>query len=212
MPTYEEQLEALKKLPFGNQLAQKYQTYTGPYRYMQQAQRGPEDIQKNLSLYDELMKGQKEKLLSGFRTGTEAGVARQLEAAQRAATLRSQRAGLGRGGLGGRAAAMAEVGLRGAGEASMQDFRTRLGLLQSQQREAFVRGEFSFMNEMEKLVASMQFDQSMTMMREQLQRDRESRASFLGLAGGIGEWLGWGPVGTAFGGLFDGGQQQQPAA
>lgn len=141
---------------------------------------------ESISTYDELIKGQHEKLLSSFRTGTETGVARSLEASNRAAALRAQRSGLGRGGLGGRAAALGEVRLRGQGQAQMGDFSTKLSLLESQQREAFIRGEFGFMHEMEKMVAEQNFEEKMMFLQAKLQRDQESRNAFWNLAASIG--------------------------
>ena len=152
-----------------------------------------------VTAHGQLLGEQREKLLGGFRTGAEAGVARQLEASGRAAQLRAQRQGLGRGGLGGRAAALGEMQLRGAGEASYQQFSSKLGLLQSQQTEAMVRGEFNFINEMTKQEALMKFEEDMIRLRDELQRNRESRNSFLNLAGSIGGFLVGGPVGSYVG-------------
>lgn len=174
--------------------------------------RRQERFKESIGTYEELIGGQREKLLAGFRTGTETGVARQLEATTRAAQLRAQRAGLGRGGMGGRGMAVAEAGLRGQGQAQMQEFSTKLAMLQSQQREAFIRGEFDFMHNMERMVAEQDFEESMIRLRAQLQRDQESRNAMYGLAGSIGGFLAGGPIGTAVGGYIGGqlgGQGQQ---
>jgi hypothetical protein len=67
-----------------------------------------------------------------------------------------------------------------------------------------LRGEFGFINEMAKIDAMQAFEEKMTLMREKLQRDRESRNAFWGLAGSIGGWLAGGPVGGMVGGWFGG--------
>jgi hypothetical protein len=67
-----------------------------------------------------------------------------------------------------------------------------------------LRGEFGFINEMAKMENMQAFEERMTMLREKLQRDRESRNAFWGLAGSVGGWLAGGPVGGAIGGWIGG--------
>lgn len=138
-----------------------------------------------ITTHKQLLGEQREEMLSGFRTGAESGIARQLEASTRAATLRSQRAGLGRAGLGGRAAALGEMQLRGAGEAAFNQFQTRLGSLQSQYMNETLQGEFQFMNEMTKQDALMKFEEDMIRLRAKLQTDRDARNAMWNLAGDI---------------------------
>jgi hypothetical protein len=169
--------------------------------------KGFEALMSKMNLHSQLLGEQREKMLGGFRTQSEAGIARQLEAQKRGAALSAARRGFAPGSAGiggGRAAAIAETQLRGAGEASFQDFQTKLGMLQSQQQDAMLRGEFGFINEMAKIDAMQAFEEKMTLMREKLQRDRESRNAFWGLAGSIGGWLAGGPVGGMVGGWFGG--------
>jgi len=92
------------------------------------------------------------------------------------------------------------LGLRGAGEAQFSDFQNKLGLLQSQQQDALLRGEFEFINQMARQENAQEFERSMTLLRDKLQRDRESRGAFWGLAGSIGGFLVGGPIGSAIGG------------
>lgn len=182
----------------------KFQNAVAGLKAAQAKFKGLQGLVSKIGVHSQLLGEQREKLLGGFRTGAEAGIARQLEASGRAAQLRAQRQGLGRGGLGGRAAALGETQLRGAGEASYQQFTTKLGLLQSQFMNQTIQGEFNFINEMTKQEALMKFEEDMIRLREQLQRDRESRMGFLNLAGSIGGFLVSGPIGSAVGGWLGG--------
>jgi hypothetical protein len=175
-------------------------------------QQRQEQLKQNVSLYDQLAGQQREKLLSGFRTEAETSVARSLDAAKRAASLSAARRGLGQAGIsGGRAAAVTEAGLRGQGQQAISDFASQLGTLQAQQRDAFLRGEFDFMNEMAREQTRQAFDLQLISLREKLQRDRESRNAFWGLAGSIGNFIGLGPLGGALNNLLGGSEQSYQA-
>jgi hypothetical protein len=116
--------------------------------------------------------------------------------------------------LGSRLMAEMQGNLQSQALGAQQGYANQLLNLQAQNRDAFIRGEFSFMNQMDYSFQQQQFQKELLNMQASLQRDAQSRANMFALAGSIGGFLALGPVGSAVGGWigdqFGGGYSSAP--
>lgn len=174
--------------------------YAEQKKWQKEQQR--KDYEKKLDLYDQTQVGQRERLLTGFRQFSEAQTGRGLGNILKTQALTNQRRGIEFSGLGSRGMAEQQAALQGQALGAQQGYASQLSTMQAQNRDAFVRGEFSFMNQMDLQLSSQRFQRELMQMQARLQQDAESRANMFGLAGSIGSWLVGGPVGGAVGGLF----------
>lgn len=167
----------------------------------------PARMRERLAEYDAYTSGQHEKLLQGFRQYAETGAGRALGGILRQQELGAARRGIQFSGLAARGAAGAQAQLYGQAQEMQGAFASRLGMLAQQNRDAFLRGEFGFMNEIAKLELSYQFQRDLLKLQAKLQKDAESRNAFYSLAGSIGGYIAGGPVGSAVGSWLGGGTQ-----
>jgi len=149
------------------------------------------DFLAKSQLYAGQQAATRKELLGGFRQYSESAAARGLGDVLRQQRISDVSRGLEQtGGIAGRGTAAAVASLRGLSQQGQQQFSSQLMQLQAQNRDLFVRGQFEFMNAMDKMAHEQAFERAMVELQAKLQQDAESRNVFYSLAGGIGQALG----------------------
>jgi hypothetical protein len=184
--------------PFGDPRAWYEQQYKQGKRLKEQAEAAEaqkradkfaKQRETRLGEYQKLQEGQFQDLTRGFRQFSEAQTGRALGSVLRGAELGASRRGIAFSGLGERGATEAQAQLQGQALGAQQGFASQLSTLQAQNQDAFLRGEFAFANEIERMHLQQGFEMDLHRMQAKLIRDQESRNALYGLAGGIGDIL-----------------------
>lgn len=147
------------------------------------------DFSKKLGYYDTQQAAQQERLLGSFRRFSEAQTGRGLGNILKTQALANQRRGIEFSGLGSRGMAEQQATLQGQALGAQQGYASALMNLQAQNRDAFMRGEFTFMNAMDMAFLQQKFQMDLINLQAKHQRDLESRRAMGELAGSMGAVL-----------------------
>jgi len=145
-------------------------------------------LNQQLTDYQKLQEQQYGNLTRSFREYSEGATGRALGGVQQGVALAAQRRGL-EGGLAESMRTQAASELYSQGVAAQQSFGSQLAMLQASNLEAFQRGQFEFINQLDMLSVKNNYDEQLMRMQARLIEDAESRQSFFGLAGGIADFF-----------------------
>jgi len=148
-----------------------------------------QEFEGKLGTYDSLQAQKRNELLNSFTTFSEGQTGRALGGILREQQLQNQRRGIEYSGVGSGAMASAHTELAGKALENQQGFATQLMALQANNRDAYIRGEFSFMNAIDMGNMNQAFQRELLRLQEKLQMDRESRNAFTSAAQGFGAVL-----------------------
>lgn len=147
------------------------------------------EFSKKLGFYDTQQEAMRERLLGSFSQFSEAQAGRALGNILKTQALQNQRRGIEFSGLGSRGMAEQQAMLQGQSLGAQQGYASALMNLQAQNRDAFMRGEFGFMNKMDLAFQSFEFQKQLVNLYAKLQRDAESRTAMFDLASSIGSFI-----------------------